>query len=249
MGGMGKSSGNQITTVQLTPEQRETLALQNQALKNTFLPAYENTVTGARDVYNQIAPTVTAAANNASNVAGKTGALQGATGANALTSGVQGLQSLFDPNYEKNQINAALQSGRESGRELVNKQVADYGAAGGLGSARAALASENLAGLQAQRQATAAAGAQAQVQANKAAAAQQLAAIGGTGLTAANQAAASQVGYAGVPQDIYQKYASVVFGTPQTSTMPNYAGTQGGTQTGNSKSSGFGFKASAPIPT
>jgi hypothetical protein len=238
MGG-GKSSGNQTTTVQMTPEQQETLRIQNEALKNTFLPAYGNTITGAKDVYNQVAPTATAAANRASNVAGKTGALQGATGAGALTSGVQGLQSLFDPNYEQNQINAALQSGRESGRELVNKQVADYGGAGGLGSARAALATENLAGLQAQRQATAAAGAQAQVQANKAAAAQQLAQIGGAGLTAANQAAGAQVGYAGVPQDIYQKYASVVFGTPQASTMPNYTGTQGTTQTGASKSSGF----------
>ena len=240
-GSSGKSSGEQKTTVQMTPEQQETIRIQNEALKNTFLTAYQNTVTGAKDVYNQVAPTATAAAGNASNIAGKTGALQGITGAGALTSGVQGLQSLFDPNYEKNQINAALQSGRESGRELVNQQVASYGGAGGLGSSRAALASENLAGLQEQRQATAAANAQAQVQANKAAAAQQLATIGGAGLTAANQAAGSQVGYAGVPQDIYQKYASVVFGTPQASTNPNYAGTQGGTQTGSSKSSGFSY--------
>jgi hypothetical protein len=238
MGG-GKSSGNQTTTVQMTPEQQETIRIQNAALKNTFLPAYQNTVTGATDVYNKVAPAATTAANNASNIAGKTGSLQGVTGAGALTSGVKGLQSLFDPNYEQGQIQAALQSGRESGRELVNQQVASYGGAGGLGSARAALASENLAGLQEQRQATAAAEAQARVQANKAAAAQQLAAIGGTGLSAANQAAASQVGYAGVPQDIYQKYASVVFGTPQASTTPNYAGTQGFTQTGSSKSAGF----------
>lgn len=242
MGGSGKSSGTQTTTVQMTPEQQETIRIQNEALKNTFLPAYQNTVTGAKDVYNQVAPTATAAASNASNIAGKTGALQGITGAGALTSGVQGLQSLFDPQYEQNQINAALQAGRESGRELVTKQAADYGGAGGLGSARAALATENLAGLQEQRQATAAAEAQARVQANKAAAAQQLAALGGAGLTEANKAASAQVGYAGVPQDVFQKYASVVFGTPQASTNPNYTGTQGGTQTGSSKSSGFQWK-------
>jgi hypothetical protein len=238
MGG-GKSSGNQTTTVQMTPEQQETLRIQNEALKNTFLPAYGNTITGAKDVYNQTAPAATAAAGNASNIAGKTGALQGAEGAGALTSGVQGLQSLFDPNYEQNQVNAALQSGRESARESQAGQNAMYGAAGGLGSSRQALADTNMASLNAQRQATAAAGAQAQVQANKAAAAQQLAQIGGAGLSAANQAAGAQVGYAGVPQDIYQKYASVVFGTPQASTMPTYTGTQGTTQTGQSKSSGF----------
>lgn len=244
MGGSGKSQGTQQTTVQMTPEQRETIAIQNAALKNTFLPAYESTVTGAKDVYGQVAPAATAAAGNASNIAGKTGALQGLTGAGALTSGVQGLQSLFDPNYEQNQVNAALQSGRESARESQAGQNAMYGAAGGLGSSRQALADTNMASLNAQRQATAAAGAQAQVQANKAAAAQQLATIGGAGLSAANQAAGAQVGYAGVPQDVYQKYASVVFGTPQTSTNPNYAGTQGTTQTGSSKSSGFGFKPS-----
>jgi hypothetical protein len=73
--------------------------------------------------------------------------------------------------------------------------------------------------------------------ANKAAAANQLAAIGGAGLNAANTAAASRIGYAGAPQDLYSKYASIVFGTPQASTNPNYAGTQGGTSTGSSKSS------------
>lgn len=237
--GMGKSSGTQKTTVEMTPEQRETLAIQNEALKNTFLPAYKNTVTGAKDVYSATAPDVSNAARGASDVAAGTGALQGAVGAGSLLTGVQGLQSLFDPNYEKNQINAALQAGRESARESQLGQNAMYGGAGGLGSSRMALADTNLASLNAQRQATAAAEAQAKVQANKAAAANQLAAIGGAGLNAANTAAASRIGYAGAPQDLYSKYASIVFGTPQASTNPNYAGTQGGTSTGSSKSSGF----------
>lgn len=237
--GMGKSSGTQTNTVQMTPEQQETLRIQNSALKNTFLPAYQNTVTGAKNIYDTTAGGVTNAANAASNVAAGTGALSGAVGAGSLLSGVQGLQSLFDPNYEKGQVNAALQAGRESARESQAGQNAMYGGAGGLGSARMALADTNLAGLNAQRQATAAAGAQAQVQANKAAAANQLAAIGGAGLNAANTAAASRIGYAGAPQDLYSKYASIVFGTPQASTNPNYAGTQGGTSTGSSKSSGF----------
>ena len=236
---MGKSSGTQQTTVQMTPEQQETLRIQNSALKDTFLPAYQNTVTGAKDIYGKTASGVTSAAANASNVAGQTGALQGAVGAGSLLSGVQGLQSLFDRNYEKNQVNAALQAGRESARESQAGQNAMYGGAGGLGSARMALADTNLAGLNAQRQATAAAEAQARVQANKAAAANQLATIGGAGLNAANTAAASRIGYAGAPQDLYSKYASIVFGTPQASTNPNYAGTQGGTSTGSSKSSGF----------
>jgi hypothetical protein len=141
---------------------------------------------------------------------------------------------LFNPQYEKGQINAALQAGRESGRELVNQQTAGYGAAGGLGSSRSALANANLASLQEQRQATAAASARAGVQANKAAAASQLATIGGQNLTAANQAAASRVGYAMTPQDVLSKYASVIYGTPQGSTTPNFAGTQGSQTSGKS---------------
>ena len=63
---------------------------------------------------------------------------------------------------------------------------------------------------------------------------------GQAGLGAANQAAASRIGYAGTPQDVYNKYASVIFGVPQQSTTPNFAGTQGST------SSGKGMNITAP---
>ena len=67
-----------------------------------------------------------------------------------------------------------------------------------------------------------------------------LSALGGQGLTAATNAAGLRVGLAQTPQDVYNKYASVVFGVPQASTTPNFAGTQGGT------SSGKGFNLQAP---
>jgi len=240
MGGSGKSSGNQNTQAVLTPEQKQALQVQTDFLKNTALPAYQQTIGGAKDVLGNVMPAVTNASNTAQNVASGVGALSGAVGANSLLTGTQGLQSLFDPQYEQNQVNAALQAGRESARESQAGQNAMYGGAGGLGSARMALADSNLASLNAQRQATAAAGAQAQVQANKANAANQLATIGGTGLTNAMNAAASQIGYAGAPQDVYNKYAQVVYGIPQGSTTPNFAGTQG--QTGTTAQSGKGFK-------
>ena len=237
MGG-GKSSGSQTTTVQMTPEQRDILATQSEALKNTFLPAYRQTVEGAGQAYGQANPAATRAAQTALDVSGRTGALQEQAGAGSLISGIQGLQSLFSPQYEQGQVQAALQAGRESARESQAGQNAMYGAAGGLGSARMALADRNLASLNAQRQATAAADAQAKVQANKALAAQQLATIGQTGLTGAQQSAASRIGFAQTPQDVYAKYASVLFGVPQASTTPNFQGTQG-TSTSNA-SKGFG---------
>lgn len=237
MGG-GKSSGSSQVTQQISPQQERLLGAQTDFLTKTAFPAYQKTLGMADTAYGQSNPEAINAANTASNVAERTGNQQEALGTLGSTVGAAGLASLFGPQYEQQQVDAALQAGRESGRELVNEQVAGYGGAGGLGSARAALANKNLASLQEQRQATAAAGARAGVQANKAAAAGQLLSAGQTGLTAANQAAAARIGYAQTPQDVLAKYASIIYGTPQQSTTPNFAGTQGSTTTGGSK----GFK-------
>jgi hypothetical protein len=238
MGG-GKSSGSSQTTVQMTPEQRELLATQTEFLKGTALPAYKETVGGAKDVLGQVMPAVQGAAGGASDVASRTGAAQELGGTAAYGTGLAGLASLFGPQYKEQQVQAALQAGREATREQLGTQNAMYGGAGGLGSARQALADTNLRQLGEQRQATAAATAAAGVEANRAAAAQQLASFGEQGLAGARQAAASRVGLAGAPQDIYNKYASVVYGIPQSNTTPNFAGTQGSTTKGESK--GFGF--------
>jgi hypothetical protein len=238
MGG-GKSSGESTTTVQMTPEQREAIKAQTDFLTGTAFPAYKETVGGAKDVMGTVMPAVQGAATNASNVAGRTGAAQELGGTAAYGTGLAGLASLFGPEYKEQQVQAALQKGREATREQLGTQNAMYGGAGGLGGARQALADTNLRQLGEQRQATAAATAAAGVEANRAAAAQQLASFGEQGLAGARQAAVSRVGLAGAPQDIYSKYASVVYGIPQASTTPNFAGTQGSTTKGDSK--GFGF--------
>jgi hypothetical protein len=235
---MGSSKGSSSSAPVVTQEQKDLLRTQTGALKDTFLPAYQRTIGQAQDVYGQTAGAVQSAAQNASNVAGQTGALQQATGSAGLLGGMAGLASLFDPQYEQQQVDASLQAGRESARESQAGQNAMYGAAGGLGSSRMALADRNLAGLNEQRQSTAAAAARAGVQANKAAAANQLATLGQQSLTGANQAASAQVGYAGSPQDVLAKYASVIYGTPQGSTTPNFAGTQGSNTFGKSSKIG-----------
>ena len=67
-----------------------------------------------------------------------------------------------------------------------------------------------------------------------------LATLGQQGLTGAQQAAASRIGYAQTPQGTYNQYANVIYGTPQASTTPNFAGTQG--QSSNSKGFGGGAR-------
>jgi hypothetical protein len=231
---MGSSKGSSSSAPVVTQEQKDLLKAQTGALTDTFLPAYKKTLGMADTAYGQTEPAATTAANTAMGVAGRTGALNEAVGSAGTLTGMAGLASLFNPQYEEGQVQTALQSGRESGRELVNQQVAGYGGAGGLGSSRAALANANLASLQEQRQGTTAAAARAGVQANKAAAAGALLNAGQTGLTSANQAAAARIGYAQTPQDVLAKYASVIYGTPQASTTPNFAGTQGSNSSGKS---------------
>lgn len=237
--GMGKSSGSQATTVQMTPEQRQLLGAQTDFLTQTAFPTYKKTIGQAENVYGQLNPAVQTAANTALDVTGRTGAAQEVAGLGGLATGMSGLASLFSPEYEKGQVQAALQAGRESARESQAGQNAMYGAAGGLGSSRMALADTNLASLNAQRQAAAAAEAQARVQANKAAAANQLAGLGTGLLTSAQQAAAGRAAIATSPIDAFAKYASVIFGTPQQSTTPNFQGTQGTSGTTSSKGSGL----------
>lgn len=235
--GGGKSSGSQ--QVQMTPEQQKLLGAQTDFLTKTAFPAYQETIGGGKDVYNAAAGNVANAATGASDVAGQTGALQQGVGSASLLGGAAGLASLFGPQYKQQQVDAALQAGRETSRELQSSQNAMYGGAGGLGSARQALADSNLSSLNAQRQATAAATASAGVEANRAAAAQALYTGGMSNLTGANQSAAARIGYAGAPQDAYAKYASIIYGTPQASTTPNFSGTQG--SSGSSKGMGFQF--------
>lgn len=234
---MGAGKGSSSSSVQMTPEQTELLKLQTGALKDTFLPAYQKTVTGAEERLNLAQPYANQAAKTAFNTYTDVGKMATDSAKTMIGSGYGTLSKLFDPDYEEGQVDAALQAGRESARESQAGQNAMYGAAGGLGSSRMALADRNLSSLNAQRQATAAAGARAGVQANRANAAISAMtggqALANTGLTATGSAVTA----AQSPLDLYSKYASIVYGTPQASTTPNFAGTQGQ----KTSSKGFGI--------
>lgn len=233
--GFGKGSSSSAPVV--TEEQKELLRAQTGFLTDTALPAYQQTIGGAREALDIANPYIADAASTAFRGAGDIGSIQQQAGTAGLATGMAGLASLFDPNYEKGQVQAALQAGRESARESLGTQNAMFGAAGGLGSSRQALANRNLESLTEQRQATAAADAQAKVQANKASAATALMGQGASLLPQAMQTQTGRIGIAQTPQDVFAKYASVVYGTPQASTTPSFQGTQG-QKTG---SKGFGF--------
>lgn len=234
---MGGGKGSSTTQVQVTPEQQELLRQQTKFLTETAFPAYQQTVGGAKQAFSQGQGATTQAAQTAMNVAQQTGALQQAGGTQAYLQGMEGLQKLFSPQYKQEQISAALQPATEDIREQMNQQGALFGGSGALGSSRQALASRNLASLGQARLGNVAAQVSGNVETQRQNAANTLLSAGQAGLGAAQQAAASRIGFAQTPQDIYSKYASVVYGVPQGNTTPNFQGTQGQRQS----SKGFGF--------
>lgn len=239
MGG-GKSSGSSSSAPVVTEEQKALLRAQTGFLTDTALPAYKSIIAGANQAYGQAAPAATTAAQTAMDVGQRAGALQEAGGAQAYMQGMSGLQNLFSPQFKEQQIQAALQPATEDIREQMNQQGSLYGGAGALGSSRQALASRNLASLGQARLGNIAAQVSGNIENQRQAAANTLLGAGQAGLSAAQQSAASRIGYAQTPQDIYSKYASVVYGTPQASTTPNFQGTQG--QVGSTSGKGLGFK-------
>jgi hypothetical protein len=229
----GKGGGTTITTAQLSPEQRTQIQAQTDFFTNTIKPTYEQAVKGAGDIYSGVVPGTTAAAQNASAIAGQAQDVLGSTGESALRTGISGLENLFGADYEQQQLQAAMAPGEAQYQQNLADLGAQFGGAGQIGSSRQALAQQQLAGSTAARQQATAAGVLKDISGQRLTAGQNLATLGQSNLTGAQAAAGSRVGYSQIPQDVYNKYASVIFGTPSSSYNPNFAGTQGSTTSKN----------------
>jgi hypothetical protein len=228
----GKSSGSSAPV--LTQEQKDAITAQTNMLTGTIIPTYKGAVSGAADIYNQNAGGVLTAAQNLAGTAGKAQQTLGETGESALRTGISGLQSLFDPNYEANQLRSALAPAQSQYAQNIASQQAQFGGAGQLGSARQALAGQQTAGQAQALMANVAADKQAQIAAQRMAAANSLASLGQGGIGQALGAAGQQVSAAMTPQQLYNQYASVIFGTPAGSYTPDFRGTQGTNTSGSS---------------
>jgi hypothetical protein len=242
----GKSGGTQVTTPELTPEQRQQIAAQNQFFTQTIAPTYEQAVKGATDLYQQGAPGVTNAAQNLAGTAYQAQSTLGQTGESALRTGITGLQSLFDPNYERQQLDAALQPAQMQYQQNLAGLNAGFGGAGQLGSARNALAQTQLAGQTQASQQAAAAKILSDIAGQRLQAGSTLSQLGQGGIGQALGAAGQGVSAAMVPQDLYNKYASVIFGTPAASYTPDFRGTQGSTVNTTGYNAGVKFGINLP---
>ena len=236
---LGKSGGTTVQTAELTPEQRQQIAAQTEFFTGTIAPSYKQAVTGATDVYNRNLGGVTYAGQNLAGTASQAQRALGETGESALRTGISGLQNLFSPEYEAQQMEAVLAPAQAQYQQNLAGLQAGFGGAGQIGSARQALANTQLAGQTAASQQQAAAGVLKDIQAGRLAAGQALAGFGQAGIGQAIGAAGQGVTAAMTPQQLYNQYASVIFGTPSAAYNPNFAGTQGSTQTSSKYNMGI----------
>jgi hypothetical protein len=151
---------------------------------------------------------------------------------------------LFSKDYEQQQLQAALLPAQQQYTQNLANQQAQFGGAGNLGSARSALAQTQLAGQTQASQQAAAAGVLRDISAQRAGVGTTLAQLGQGGLGQALGAAGQGVSAAMTPQQLYNQYASVIFGTPAASYTPDFRGTQGSTTTGSQSGMQFGLGGS-----
>ena len=213
----GKGGGTTVTTPELTPEQRQQIQAQNEFFTGTIAPTYQGAVQGATNIYNQAAPGVTNAAQNLAGTANQAQQVLGTTGESALNTGISGLENVFGPDYEAQQLQAVMAPAQAQYQQNLASQMNQFGGAGQLGSARSALAQTQLAGTAAAQQQAAAAGVENNIAQQRLAAGQALTGSGQAGLGQSIGAAQQGVAAAMSPQQLYNQYASVIFGTPSAS--------------------------------
>ena len=236
----GKGGGTTVQTPEMTPEQRAQIQAQTGFFTNTIAPTYNQAVQGATDLYNQGSPGVTAAAQNLAGTANQAQQALGSTGESALRTGISGLENVFGNDYVNQQLQAAMTPAEAQYQQNLQGLQAQFGGTGNLGSARQALAQTQLAGQTQAAQQAAAAGVMKDVAAQRLAAGQSLTSAGQGGIGQAIGAASQGVTAAMTPQQLYNQYASVIFGTPSAAYNPNFAGTQATTT--NASNYNYGIK-------
>lgn len=198
-----------------------------------LLPYYQRGMQGAEDIYNINAPGMLKAAQNVAGTAGQVQETTGGVGESALRTGVKGLESLFAPDYEANQVMRALAPAQAQYQQNITNQRMRFGGTGNLGSARQALADRKMAGQNANMMANTAAQVQADIANRRATVANQLAQIGYGGMDRTLAAALAKQAAAQSPADQYYKNLAARYSIAPTIGTTPYPGAQSSTtQTG-----------------
>jgi len=234
----GKQSGSSSSAPVVSDLQKQYVA--NQAGLGTQAM---NNLSGAAgslpSLYNQSA---TGANNAATNLASTANSLEqnaGQGGAQAYSTGINALSNIASPAYQQAEINAAMIPAEQQYQQNLTAQNAGFGGAGQIGSARSALANQQLAGLTQQQQQQATAGVLNNIAQQQLAAGQGLTGAGLQGGQLGLQAGQAGVTASQIPLNMLQQYiglnnqlAAGGYGTPNFSGMVGTQGTTGSTSSG-----------------
>ena len=235
----GKSSGSSTYVPTLSPEQNKQIAAQTELFTGTIAPAFQSYAQGAQNLYNQQQAGTMNAAQGLAGIANQATNVLGGTGETALRTGISGLQNLFTPEYEQQQMAAALIAPQMQYAQNMAAQGAQFGGAGQMGSARSALAGQQTAAATQAQQQQAAAQVSAQIAQQRAGAASNLISAGQGGLGQAIGAQGQVVSASQVPFNVYTQLGQQLGLISPTSYTPDFRGTQGYTKTGTDTNLGF----------
>jgi hypothetical protein len=241
----GLSMGNSSSTPQLTNAEQQYLGGATGLATNTMMPAIGNYINTAGQTFNNNLQGVTQAAQNLGSTANQASKTYGELGESLARTGASGLENLFSKDYEANQIAAAMAPAQMQYQQNLANQGAQFGGTGNLGSARQALAGQQLAGTTQALQAQTAAQIANNVQQNRLQAGGAMVGQGNQYLQGAQSAAGNQVAASQIPSNYVGQYGSQL-GQFTNAYNPSFTGTRGmtGTSSGVSGSGISGFLAS-----
>lgn len=224
------STGGQTTYVpQVNPYQLAENAASG-AGYGAYTQAAGNALTGGQQLFNQALPNINAYSQMLGQYGQQAQNVLGTRGEQNVNIGSQGLQNLFSPDYEAKQLAASQIPAQQQYVQNLANQSAGFGGAGQLGSARQALAGNQLALTNQQNQQVAAANMANQIAQQRAGAASNLLNAGQSQL--AGGLAAGQAGLTGAqaPMTFANQYANYL-NAFAPNFRGNYSGTGGYTQT------------------
>jgi len=218
------------TNVSYLPEQIKDIQESNKFKTDVVRPGMQRAMQAGENVYQQSLPGVYKAAQNVAGIAGQAQDVAGKTGESMLLTGASRLGSLFDKDYEQNQIAAALAPAQGQYMQNIANQQAQFGGAGNLGSARQALAGQQMAGSNAMNQAMLAAQVQQNIANQRADVGKYMTGAGQAGLGQAVGYGQAGYGAATAPQAFTNQYMQGQYGISPQSYAAQYPGQQSTSQ-------------------
>jgi len=221
-------------TVEIPASQLADMEASQKFRTNVAMPYFQKGMGQLDAMYDYNQPGMLKAAQNTAGTAGQVQETTGGVGESALRSGVSGLQSLFDPRYEAQQIQMAMQPAQQQYMQNVRQQGRQAAGSGTARSARQQMLNRMSANQARGQQAQLAAQVSQGIAGQRQQVGNQLAQIGYGGMDRALAAAQAKQAAAYSPTEQFYKYLQAKQQTvPASFYTPPYPGAQGSeTQTG-----------------